>query len=134
MKKTFSPAFKALAYTLFAVLFLTMGCKKDEAPDRDKFLGTFRSVSDNCRTTSYQVTITASSQATEKMILTNLNNVSSLSLVANVSGSSFTFEPTTLNNQTITGNGTISGNVLNINYAVQQGTTSFTCTASFNKQ
>ena len=107
-------------------------CKKESVPDRDKFIGSYRSVSDNCRTTSYQITVTASSQAGDKIILTNLNNVSSLSLTAPVSGNSFTFEPTTVNNQTITGNGILNGNVLNINYSVQ-GAMSFTCTASFNK-
>ena len=112
--------------------FMFFSCKKDAVPDRDKFIGSYRSVSDNCRTTSYQITVTTSSQAGDKIILTNLNNVSSLSLTAPVSGASFTFEPTTVNNQTITGNGILNGSVLNINYSVQ-GTTSFNCTASFNK-
>lgn len=127
---------KIASMTLLLLVVLSSSifssCKKETTPDRDQFIGSFRSVSDNCRTASYQITVTSSSQAENKIILTNLNNVSSLSLTAAVSGTSFTFEPTTVNNQTISGNGILNGNVLNINYSVQ-GTTSFTCTASFNK-
>jgi hypothetical protein len=132
MQKTISTLYKALFSVAIAGLFLTTSCKK-EAPDRDKFIGVFRSVSDNCRTTTYQLTVTASSQGDDKIILTNLNNVSSLALTAAVSGTSFTIEQSTQNNQTISGNGSLSGNVLTINYSVQ-GTSSFTCAASFNKQ
>jgi hypothetical protein len=132
MQKTISTFYKALFSVALAGLFLTTSCKKTE-PDRDKFIGVFRSVSDNCRTTTYQLTVTVSSQADNKIILTNLNNVSSLALTATVSGTSFTIEQSTQNNQTISGNGSLSGNVLTINYSVQ-GTTSFTCAASFNKQ
>jgi hypothetical protein len=132
MKRTISTLPKILFSMAIAAVFLTTSCKKDD-PERDKFIGVFRSVSDNCRTTTYQLTITASSQADNKIIVTNLNNVSSLALTSVVSGNSFTIEQTTQNNQTITGNGTLSGSVLTVNYSVQ-GTTSFTCAASFNKQ
>jgi hypothetical protein len=132
MKMTISTLPKALFSLAIAALFFTTSCKKTE-PDRDKFLGVFKSVSDNCRTTTYQITVTASSQADNKIIITNLNNVSSLALTSTVSGTSFTIEQSTQNNQTITGNGTLSGSVLTVNYSVQ-GTTSFTCAASFNKQ
>lgn len=132
MKKAILTLPKALFSMAFIGLFMTASCKKTE-PDRDKFIGVFRSVSDNCRTTVYQITVTASSQADNKIIVTNLNNVSALALTSAVSGTSFTIEQSTQNNQTITGNGTLSGSVLTINYSVQ-GTTSFTCAASFNKQ
>lgn len=102
---------------------------------REKFLGAYSVVSDNCEDGTYTITILASSQAMDKIIIDNLNDVNGLSLVAAVTGSSFVIQQTTINGQTLSGNGQLNGNVLTFTYAVDEpGYAPFSCSGSANKQ
>lgn len=103
-------------------------------PWRDKFIGSYLVISDMCAGGTYSLSIIASTQDELKIVINNLNNVSGISLVADVSANSFTIPQVTLQGQTIFGNGQLNGDILNINYTVDDGNGSFSCSASCNKQ
>jgi hypothetical protein len=115
------------------------GCYEGEFCEilqRDKFIGSYAVISDVCVGT-YSMNITQSSTSDCKIVINNLNNNSSINLVATVSNSnSFTIDNQVLaSGQNISGNGTINGNVLSINYAGSGGNfPPFSCSASCNKQ
>lgn len=102
---------------------------------RDKFLGSFNVISDNCEGASYIIRIDSSSQDDQKILINNLNNVSALTLTGLVNDNSFVIESINFNGQTISGNGQVNSNVLSIVYQVtaSNGYT-FSCTVSANKQ
>ena len=103
-------------------------------PWRDKFLGSFQIISDDCVGYQYSMTIVASGQSETKIVLNNLNDVSGISLVAEVQQNSFVIPQFTQQGQTISGNGILSGNVLTINYTVDAGGgNQISCTATGNK-
>lgn len=102
---------------------------------RDKFIGSYNVVSDDCVNGTYTIRIDPSSNNAAKIIISNLNKLSSLTVIGSVSESSFVIEPTNFNGQTVSGNGQINGSVLNVIYQVtnSDGST-FSCPTSANKQ
>ena len=102
---------------------------------RDKFIGSYNVISDDCEDGSYNIRIDPSSQDMNKVLINNLNDVSGLTLVGTVTESSFVMEAVNHNGQTISGNGQINGDVISITYQVVNPDGSvFSCNVSANKQ
>jgi len=113
--------FLYLPILLLGVLLTTSNCKKDETPDRDKFLGAF-SVVETCGSgnDSYDVTIIESGAADNAIIFINLYNLSAQAS-ATVDGNNITIPSQLLAGITYSGSGSISGNILTINFTVSAG-------------
>lgn len=120
---------------LFLVsLFLGIGCKKDDPPARDKFLGSYQ-VNENCTTGtySYSLSIVESASSLEGVIIQNFGNFqSTINVNAIVSGDNLTFNATQ-DGVTITGSGSINGNTLTIIYQAA-GSFEDSCTSTCIKQ
>lgn len=115
-------------------LFLGIGCKKDDPPARDKFLGSYQ-VNENCTTGtySYSLSIVESASSLEGVIIQNFGNFqSTINVNAIVSGDNLTFNATQ-DGVTITGSGSINGNTLTIIYQAA-GSFEDSCTSTCIKQ
>lgn len=152
---------------LFGSLLLVAGCKKDPCKDveclngasctdgscvctsgyegsncgtesRAKFLSVYN-VTESCPTGnfSYQSTISTSSAATNRVIISNFGGWG-VSVYANVSGSSMNVPNQQVDVQgtaaTFSGNGQLNGNILTITYTISSGSSSETCTQTASKQ
>lgn len=114
---------------LLAVISITTSCKKDDMPDRDKFLGAY-SVVETCGggNDAYDLTIIESGSSEDAIVVANFYNWGG-QLSATVDGNNITI-PSQLNDGlTFSGSGTISDNTLTINFMVSDGTNSDTCNA-----
>ena len=105
---------------------------------RTKFLGVYN-VNESCTITgnaAYTVAITAGTQI-DKVLIGNFWNVFAHAVVATVNGSSITIPSQEPDNDNffVQGSGTISGNVLTMNYTVTDQTYGLTatCTATWTK-
>ena len=123
-----------LILLFLASLFLGIGCKKDDPPARDKFLGSYQ-VNENCTTGtySYSLSIVESASSLEGVIIQNFGNFqSTINVNAIVSGDNLTFNATQ-DGVTITGSGSINGNTLTIIYQAA-GSFEDSCTSTCIKQ
>jgi hypothetical protein len=147
-----------LTIGLLAVALMSTSCNKDDAPvsgctdplaetynpdadiddgscvyARDKFIGSYDVVSDDCEAGTYNIRIDPSAQAVDKILINNLNDLSGLTLTGNVSSSSFIMKQANYNGQLISGNGQLNGSVLSITYlVVNPDGYSFSCNVSAN--
>lgn len=107
--------------------------------DRDQFIGTYN-VTEACNSGNYNYTlvITASSQNTVSIILTNLSDFSNLTITATVSGNTLTIPSQNVtvngNNLNFVGSGTLSGSVLTLAYTITFDGTPDTCNSTGIKQ
>jgi len=118
-------------FTLAAV-----GCKKDEkTPDRDKFFGTY-TVAQDCsgQTNTYEITVATSAVSEDAVVFNNFYNLGINGLNATVNGDNITIPSQVINAITFTGNGSISGNILTLNYTLANGAASVACTAICTKK
>lgn len=111
------------------LMFFTAGCKKDKTPDRDKFLGAY-TVVETCGSgnDAYDITILESGTADNAIIIANLYD-SATQLSATVSGNNLTIASQLTSAVTWSGNGSINGNTLSINFALAAAGVSDNCTA-----
>ncbi|MFN4880458.1 MAG: hypothetical protein ACK5AS_01015 [Bacteroidota bacterium] len=106
---------------------------------RTKFAGQY-SVTDGCSASgaaSYTINITSSSSDVSKVLISNFWNLFANNVVATVNGTNLTIANQEPDNDgyKVTGNGTINGNTLTINYTVIDPLgASDVCTAICNKQ
>lgn len=124
-----------LAAILFiGCLFSTTSCKKDDIPDRDKFLGSF-SVVETCGNgnDTYDLSIIESGSSENAVVIMNLYDWQE-SMSGTVNGNSITIPSQLSDGLTFSGNGTISGNTLTINFSVSNGTDSDNCNSVCNRR
>ena len=122
-----------LSLILFAVMATLTGCDDDEdSIDRSQFVGTY-SVAENCdgQTDAYTMTVSTSSSDDNGILIDNLFDVGG-EITATVSGSNITIPQQTVDGVAYNGSGSISGNVLTINFNVEF-LFSFSCTATATK-
>lgn len=89
-------------------------------PARDKFLGTY-SVQEACNSGNYtyNVTVVTSSGGDLKVIINNLGDfVNVIDALATVSGENITLDSEIYDGRSLTGSGSINGNVLTITYTI----------------
>lgn len=113
-------------------LFFAAGCQKD-APDRDKFIGSY-SVNENCTsgTFAYSISVTTSSNSEDDIVISNFGDYGQ-NIIAKVSGSNISFNETK-GGINFTGSGSISGNTLTIIYAASLSGATDNCTKTCIKQ
>lgn len=120
----------ALVVALLALTTVSIqSCKKDEDPDRDKFLGNWNG-QETCTvgSDSYTLGITASSTEEVKIVLSNVYN-QAFTATATVSGSTFTVASQSVGSGvTLSGSGTISGDALTFQYNIQDLASTNACT------
>ena len=119
-----------LPILLTGLTLAAIGCKKDaKTPDRDKFLGTY-SVAQDCsgQANTYDITIAVSSASEDAVVINNFYNLGINGLNATVNGDNITIPSQVINNITFTGNGSISGTILTLNYTLANGAASVSCT------
>lgn len=118
---------------LSSAIFLNQGCKKDETPARDKFLGSYN-VNENCSSGnfSYAITITASTTNDSDIVIGNFGDYG-VNVRATVSGDNISFNDTQ-GGITFSGTGNISGNTLTIIYSASAGGAVDDCTMTCLKQ
>lgn len=122
---------------LFSGLILAASaCKKDEkAPDRDKFLADYILVQDCAgQTNSYDITIEASAASEDAVVINNFYGNVNYDLNATVNGDNITIPTQVINSVTFSGTGTISGDILTLNYSLANGAFTLTCTAICTKK
>lgn len=107
-------------------------------PARDKFLGSY-SVQEACGSGNYtyDISIVTSASGDLKVIINNLGDFTlTINAAATVNGSNITIDNATYNNATLTGSGSISGNLLTITYTITDNATgaSDQCTMTCTKQ
>jgi len=99
----------------------TTQCKKDKDKDREKFLGTYEVV-ETCNPSGvygpYTISITEGSGDDEISIF-NLYDYADV-IKARVNGSSFTISSQTFGDVTYSGNGSISGNTITIDFLIEE--------------
>jgi len=122
-----------LLILLFAGALFVSGCSEDE-PDRDKFLGAY-SVVETCGSgnDSYEIAIISSGTDESAVIVQNLYNAGA-QISASVSGNNISIPNQTTGGITYTGSGTISGNILTLNFTVSAGTNSDNCNADATRK
>ncbi|MCB0581423.1 MAG: hypothetical protein KDD10_19190 [Phaeodactylibacter sp.] len=121
---------KSLFSLAAAILVLSaFGCKKDEELARIKFLGAY-SVVETCGSgnDSYEIIIIESGSSDNAIVINNLYDFGE-SVSATVSGNSVTIPSQLLSGITYSGNGTISGSTLTINFTVSDSVDSDNCNA-----
>ncbi len=108
------------------------GCEDDEDPARDKFLGSYTTneTCDGTGTSQYTLTITASANNENDILLTVAGGDPILSTV---SGDRLTFN-TTVNGDQFEGNGTLSGSTLTLIYSATNTFGVNSCNATGIKQ
>ena len=124
---------------LFFVLLLggffimTSSCKKEETPDRDKFIGTYN-VNETCSsgTFSYAITVSESTTSEDAIVINNFGDYG-VNVRATVSGNNITFNDTQ-GGGTFSGSGSISDNTLTIIYTVSVAGLTDNCTKTCIKQ
>jgi hypothetical protein len=136
IKKVFTPYFIVFA-SLFTLTFTVISCKKDTPTpepacltcERDKFLGTY-TVSKGCTVLGISVgdfsNITAGSANNAIVIDGDIN--------ATVSGSGFTIVKQTISGLVLSGSGNLSGKTMTMTVTLTQGTSSSSCSLTFDKQ
>ena len=134
MKKS---TFKLLPLSLLlaGLVFATVSCKKEvKTPDRDKFLATY-SVAQDCsgQTNTYDMTIAVSAVSDNAVTIYNLFKLGK-TLEATVSGDNITIASQVVSSVTYSGSGSISGNILTLNFTIANGAASISCTAVCTKQ
>ena len=119
---------------ILGIVLATASCKKDETPDRDKFLGAY-TVVETCGSgnDSYDITIIESGTAENAVIIVNLYDFGA-QISATVSGNNITIPSSTTGGITYSGNGTISGNTLTVTFTVSDGSASDNCTATCTRK
>ncbi|MFT4668013.1 MAG: hypothetical protein ACI9VN_002744 [Patescibacteria group bacterium] len=110
--------FVYLPILLISLLLSIGSCKKEEPPDRDRFLGTF-SVVETCGSgdDAYNITIVESSLDEESIFIINFYDWGG-QLNATVSGNDITIPSQFNADLTFSGSGTISEDILNINFTI----------------
>ncbi len=106
-------------------------------PARDKFLGSY-SCQEVCGTSDYTYTMTIATSSTGdlKVIINNFGDFTpEVNAVATISGDNITVDNAVYSNNTFSGAGTLSGNVLTITYTYVDNATgaSTTCTITATK-
>ena len=114
-----------------------------ETVERAKFIGTYSAVSACLGTTAYTVSIAESSSGIDKVVISNMGN-SAWTAIGTVNGTSISISGTatdaTCGTITMSGGGSISGNIItlsNVTYTVSNTTTCNNlgpCTETFTKQ
>ena len=113
---------------ILGFLFSIKSCE-EVVPDRDKFLGAF-SVDETCDSgnDTYDITIIVSGSGENAVILANLYDWDEQAS-ATVSGNTITIPSQLLDGITFSGSGTITDNILTINFTVSDGSNSDNCNA-----
>ena len=127
-------SFKLLVTCLLSVpLLLSLGCKKEDTPARDKFLGSYN-VNDVCDSGNwnYSSTITASSGNEDAIIIGNFGDFG-VNVRAIVSDANINFNDTQ-DGINFSGSGNLSGNTLSIIYTASEAGLTDNCTATCIKQ
>jgi hypothetical protein len=126
---------KSLQMALISsLIFLTVSfssCKKENAKKAvENFIGSY-TVSESCSggSDNYEIAITKSSNADNEILIGNFYNVGAL-ITATVNGNDLTIPTQTGDGKTFSGNGTLSNNLLTLNFLVD-GTS---CVASCQKK
>ncbi len=125
-----------LPILLTGLALAVSSCKKDvKTPDRDKFLGTY-SLAQDCsgQTNTYDITIEASAASEDAVVISNFYNKATNILTATVNGDNITIPSQVVTAVTFSGNGSISGNILTLNYTLANGAASVSCTAICTKK
>lgn len=116
-------------------VFLIYSCeKKDEIPDRDKFLGTY-SVVESCGegNDTYEIRIDKSSQGENAILIFNLWNWEE-NFNAIVSGNNVNIPVQISDGVTFSGTGSISGNNLTITFSVTELDWNDNCSTTCTKK
>lgn len=117
------------------------GCKKDDEPARDKFIGSY-TVTEACSQTgnlSYSMSVTASGTSEDGIVMTGFGKFSdTAAVIATVNGDDLTIAAQTLTINGIavnisTGTGVINGNLLTVTYTYTQGGGGQSCTFTATK-
>lgn len=118
---------------MMALLVVTMtSCGND----RDKFLGVFN-VNDACNSGNYtyQVTISESSSGGDAVLISNFGGYQpSITVSATISGDNITIPTQTVAGASISGSGSLSGNILTMVTSVSINGNTENCTATGTKQ
>lgn len=130
----FQTTIKSILIALVSIsIFSISACKKEETPDRNKFLGTY-DVNENCSSgnDAYSITVSSSTTSEDDIIVTNLYKANQ-GVRATVSGSNININDTK-GGVTYSGSGSISGNTFTIIFTASAGVQSDNCTATAIKQ
>lgn len=104
-------------------------------PTGYKFFGTY-TVAQDCsgQTNTYEITVATSAVSEDAVVFNNFYNLGINGLNATVNGDNITIPSQVINAITFTGNGSISGNILTLNYTLANGAASVACTAICTKK
>ena len=123
--------FQQLSILIFGILLFLSSCSRFEDPPRDKFLGGYV-LELICGGDSdiFEVSILPlGSDENAVTIITYEDTIEPLfNLAATVSGNDITITPTELDGETYSGNGTLNGNVLTIDFVITDAMGSGNCT------
>lgn len=103
---------------LSGLVLTASGCSKDKEDARDKFLGAY-TVVETCGSgnDSYEITIIASGSDGNAVNVFNLYD-SGLSMSATVNGNNITIPSQVFSGATVSGSGSLSGNIVTINFTI----------------
>ncbi len=82
---------------------------------------------------SWSSAVTQSSTDKTRIVIANFGDSGS-NVTGHVNKNAITLDATTIGSNTVTGTGTVSGNILTINYTLTNGVASFSCTMTMTKQ
>lgn len=122
-----------LVCLLSSTVLFTTSCKKDETPDRDKFIGTYN-VNENCTsgTYSYSITISESSSDEDAVVISNFGDYG-INARADVNGDNLNINDTQ-DGVTVSGSASINGSTLTIIYTASVAGFTDECTKTCIKQ
>jgi hypothetical protein len=122
------------------VLFTWKACKKeDDSPvpaGIDGFVGTYlcKEVCTSNGSSSYQVKITKSSNASEVYLYNFYNAGTSKYIYGQVDGNTLEIPLQNYSSFTLSGSGNLNGNVINLSCSVDDGTILDSCSATLTRQ
>lgn len=125
VRKKITPLLVFILFTVFTA------CEKTEqdisTADRDKFLGTWNAISTTTgggSVRNFQMVINASNSAPEQIIIKGFDGGNTNSnLPASVSGNVVALVTTVISNETIAGNGNLTGDTLRFDFTLDDGQT-----------
>jgi len=126
---------RGLISLFFVIGVVITSCTKQDAPDRDKFLGTWHvsshgSVSGDL---SWDMGISASNSASDQILISNFDQHSGTTTFASVSGNNFVISQQIISGDTIQGGGSYSNSSLSFHYTTNDGVKIDNVTATAKK-
>jgi hypothetical protein len=135
LMKKFQFLMMPLLYIGAISLLMMSGCKEDEDPAREKYLGVY-TVVETCGSgnDSYEIVITESGSNENAIVIANVYNFG-VSASATVDGNSLNIASQNFGVATLSGTGQLNGNILTLNFVVSvAGAGNDNCTATCTRK